>query len=90
MSKKKTTLDKALTDSILFLDGAYGTLFQNLNLKEEDYRAEIFLESKIPLKGNHDLLCLTRPDVVYEAHRSYMESGADIIKTNTFTATRIA
>ena len=90
MSKKKTTLDKALTDSILFLDGAYGTLFQNLNLKEEDYRAEIFLESKIPLKGNHDLLCLTRPDVVYEAHRSYLESGADIIKTNTFTATRIA
>ena len=90
MPRKKIILDEALRDTILFLDGAYGTLFQDLNLEEDDYRGDLFLESEIALKGNHDLLCLTRPEVVYEAHRSYLESGADIIKTNTFTATRIA
>lgn len=96
MSKKipKTKTYKLLEDllqrKILFLDGAMGTMIQRYELEESDFR-EGFLENHhIDLKGNNDLLSLTRPDVVYDIHMQYFEAGADIVETNTFSATRIA
>ncbi|MCB1686144.1 MAG: homocysteine S-methyltransferase family protein, partial [Pseudomonadales bacterium] len=83
-------LEAALRRRIHILDGAYGTQFQALHLEEEDFRGEAFAGHSSPVKGNHDLLCLTRPEAVAEAHREYLRAGADIIKTNSFTATRIA
>ncbi len=79
-----------LRERIVILDGAYGTALQGYNLAEEDYRGDRFSDHDIPLKGNHDLLCLTRPEIVQEVHAAYMEAGADIISTNTFSATSVA
>ena len=87
---RRDELTNLLAQRILILDGAYGSLIQNLKLGEEDYRGSEFAEHLSPLEGNHDVLCLTQPDVVAEAHRSYLAAGADIIKTNSFTATAIA
>ncbi len=87
---RRDELTNLLAQRILILDGAYGSLIQNLKLGEEDYRGGEFAEHLSPLEGNHDVLCLTQPDVVAEAHRSYLAAGADIIKTNSFTATAIA
>jgi 5-methyltetrahydrofolate--homocysteine methyltransferase len=75
---------------ILVLDGAMGTMIQQYNLTESDFRGERFREIQGQLKGNNDLLCLTRPDVIEEIHRRYLEAGADIIETNTFNATRVS
>ena len=75
---------------ILLLDGAYGTALQGYKLSEADYRGEILTDHGTPQLGNHDLLCLTQPEVVQEVHASYLEAGADIITTNTFAATRIS
>jgi len=83
-------LEKKLSERIMFIDGAMGTMIQQYHLKEADYRGEIFKDSKIDLKGNNDLLCLTKPDVVREVHRQYLEAGADIIETNTFNGTWVA
>ncbi|MGD8418457.1 MAG: methionine synthase, partial [Pseudomonadales bacterium] len=83
-------LERALDERILVLDGAYGSLFQTLKLDEAGYRGERFADHPLPLKGNHDVLCLSAPDVVRDAHARYLRAGADIIKTNSFTATRIA
>ena len=83
-------LEKALAERILFIDGAMGTMIQQYKLQEADYRGTIFQDSKIDLKGNNDLLCLTKPDVVREVHRQYLEAGADIIETNTFNGTTVA
>lgn len=74
---------------ILIIDGAMGTMIQRFQLTEEDYRGERFASHSSDLKGNNDLLCLTRPDVVENIHRQYLEAGADIIETNTFAATSI-
>lgn len=79
-----------LSSRILILDGAMGTMIQCYKLAEEDYRGERFRDSAIPLKGNNDLLSLTRPDVIDEIHRAYLAAGADIIETNTFNATAIS
>ncbi|KMT20904.1 methionine synthase [Clostridium cylindrosporum] len=79
-----------LKEKILVLDGAMGTAIQSYNLTEEDYRGEIFKDSKFELKGNNDLLVLTRPDVIKEIHTKYLEAGADIIETNSFNATRVS
>ena len=75
---------------ILLLDGAYGTAFQGYKLEEDAYRGERFAEHNLPLQGNHDILCLTRPEIVEEVHRNYLLAGSDIICTNTFNATTIA
>ena len=75
---------------ILVLDGAMGTMIQRYRLTEEDFRSERFAAHPSPLKGNNDILCLTRPDVIGEIHRQYLEAGADIIETNSFNATRIS
>ena len=83
-------LRTALEERILLLDGAYGTLLQNLDLEEEDYRNDRLVDHPVPLKGNYDVLCLTQPDIVANGHRQYLQAGADIIKTNSFTASPIA
>ena len=83
-------LAQALADRLLILDGATGTIQQGYGLVEQDYRGERFQGHNLPLKGNGDVLTLTRPDVVGATHRAYLEAGADIIETNTFSATRIA
>lgn len=75
---------------ILVLDGAMGTMIQKYRLKEDDYRGDKFREHPLPLKGNNDILCITRPDVILEIHKSYLEAGADLITTNTFNSNRIS
>ncbi|MDE0159778.1 MAG: methionine synthase [Candidatus Dadabacteria bacterium] len=75
---------------IVFLDGAMGTMIQRHDLEEEDFRGDLFSDHPVDLKGNNDLLSLTRPDVIYEIHREYFEAGCDIVETNTFSSTSIA
>src|SRR5688572_26292834 len=75
-----------LTERILVLDGGMGTMIQGYKLTEADYRGERFKNWKCDLKGNSDILVLTRPDVIEAIHRAYLDAGADIIETNTFTA----
>ena len=72
------------------LDGAMGTMVQSYNLSEVDFRGERFVSHSKDLKGNNDILCLTRPDVVAEIHQAYFDAGADIIETNTFNANAIS
>ena len=79
-----------IKDRILILDGAMGTLIQTYNLTENDFRGERFKDSPVLMKGNNDILCLTRPDVIRDVHRRYLEAGADIITTNTFSSQRIS
>ncbi len=83
-------LPALLAERILVLDGAMGTMLQRERLTEADYRGERFAGHPSDLKGNHDLLCLTRPDVVRRIHAAYLDAGADIVETNSFTATSIA
>jgi 5-methyltetrahydrofolate--homocysteine methyltransferase len=75
---------------ILLLDGATGTLMQERKLVEADFRGKRFADHAADLKGNFDLLCLVRPDIVADGHRAYLDAGADVIETNTFSATAIA
>lgn len=86
----KKTIPQLLTERILILDGAMGTMIQQYNLTENDFRGERFKMIPGLLKGNNDLLCLTRPDVIQDIHRKYLEAGADIIETNTFNATTVS
>lgn len=79
-----------LQQRILVLDGAMGTMLQRYQFTEEDYRGERFKNWESPLKGNNDLLSLTQPNAIEEVHKKYLEAGADIIETNTFSATTIA
>lgn len=86
----KATIPQLISQRILILDGAMGTMIQQYNLKEEDFRGERFAHIPGQLKGNNDLLCLTRPDVIQDIHRKYLEAGADIIETNTFSSTTVS
>ena len=79
-----------LKSKILVLDGAMGTIIQSYNLEENDFRGEKFKDHKSPLKGNNDLLSITQPKIIKEIHRGYLNAGADIIETNTFSSTSIA
>ena len=79
-----------LQKRILILDGAMGTMLQDYDFSEEDYRGERFKEYPSSLKGNNDLLSLTQPDAIAEIHQKYFAAGADIIETNTFSGTSIA
>ncbi|HGO5846560.1 methionine synthase [Mannheimia haemolytica] len=83
-------LQNALTERILILDGAMGTMIQKYKLTESDFRGERFKNSTIDLKGNNDLLTLTQPLLISAIHEKYLAAGADIIETNTFSATTIA
>lgn len=83
-------LQDLLSNRILILDGAMGTMIQRYTLTEADFRGDRFKDHPHPLKGNNDLLSLTRPDIIKEIHRQYLEAGADILETNTFSSTSIA
>lgn len=88
--KNTEALYKAISERILILDGAMGTMIQKYDLTEEDFRGEQFKDWEHPLKGNNDMLSITKPEVIEEIHRAYLEAGADIIETNTFSGTTIA
>ena len=83
-------IKQILKDRILVLDGAMGTMIQRHTLEEKDFRGERFGDHPHSLKGNNDLLSITRPDIIKEIHRQYFEAGADIAETNTFSGTKIA
>jgi len=83
-------IHKILKERILILDGAMGTMIQRHTLEEEDFRGERFKDHSHPLKGNNDLLSISRPDIIREIHSLYYEAGADIAETNTFSGTTIA
>ena len=83
-------LHEAMRERILVLDGSWGVLIQGYGLSEADYRGERFKDWPQDLKGNNDLLILTRPDIISDIHRAYLVAGADITSTNTFTSTSIA
>jgi 5-methyltetrahydrofolate--homocysteine methyltransferase len=83
-------LPRIARERILVLDGSWGVMLQGFGLTEEDYRGERFSNWPRDLKGNHDLLCVTRPDLVRDISLAYLEAGADIISTNSFTATSIS
>jgi 5-methyltetrahydrofolate--homocysteine methyltransferase len=80
----------ALESRILIIDGAMGTMIQRYKLEEADYRGERFKDWASDVKGNNDLLSLTRPDIIRSIHKEYLDAGADIIETNTFSSTSIA
>lgn len=87
---RKELLNKVLKNRVLLLDGAMGSLIQEYKLQEEDYRGDRFKDSKIDLKGNNDLLSITKPEIIKEIHKLYLEAGSDLIETNTFNANRIS
>ncbi|WP_086931815.1 methionine synthase [Agarilytica rhodophyticola] len=89
-SDAQAALKKALSERILVLDGAMGTMIQGFKLGEADYRGERFSDHHQDLAGNNDLLSITRPDVIKHIHLEYLDAGSDIIETNTFNATRIS
>jgi 5-methyltetrahydrofolate--homocysteine methyltransferase len=83
-------IEDILKQRILVLDGAMGTMIQRHKLEESDFRGEILRDHPHPLKGNNDLLSLTRPDIIKNIHRQYFEAGSDIVETNTFGSTWVA
>eukprot|EP00889_Picochlorum_renovo_P005108 jgi/Picre1/32138/NNA_007485.t1 len=83
-------LDALMQERIMFIDGAMGTQIQKWKLQEEDFRGERYKDHKDELKGNNDILVITRPDVVESIHNAFLEAGADIIETNTFNGTTIS
>ena len=83
-------LETLMSQRILILDGAMGTMIQRHKLEEADYRGERFADWHVDLKGNNDLLAITRPEVIRGIHEQYLEAGADIIETNTFNGTRVS
>ena len=84
------TIQEILQQRILIIDGAMGTMIQRDTLDEKEFRGQRFEQHPSPLKGNNDLLSLTRPDIIKAIHAQYLEAGADIIETNTFSSTSIA
>ncbi len=89
-AQRIATLKQALQDRILILDGAMGTMIQTYKLQEADYRGERFKHYHRDIKGNNDLLVLTRPEVIAAIHTAYLDAGADILETNTFNSTRVS
>lgn len=90
MGKLADNILTALHERILVLDGAMGTLLQKRVLKEQDFASGVFKNWIVPLKGNYDILNITRPDVIADIHQQYIDAGADIITTNTFNSNRIS
>jgi 5-methyltetrahydrofolate--homocysteine methyltransferase len=85
-----SSIKKALQERILIIDGAMGTMIQRHKLQEADYRGERFKDWHTDVKGNNDLLSITQPEIIIGIHKQYLEAGADIIETNTFSSTSIA
>ena len=90
MSSKVEQLRAQLNERILVLDGGMGTMIQGYRLSEDDFRGERFADWPCDLKGNNDLLVLSKPSVIKDIHNAYFEAGADIVETNTFNSTTIA
>ncbi|RLA02031.1 MAG: methionine synthase, partial [Gammaproteobacteria bacterium] len=90
MSGNNSVFEQSLSNRILFIDGAMGTMVQAYKLEEEDYRGDRFADWPTDVKGNNDLLSLTQPDKIAEIHSAYLDAGADIVETNTFNATSIS
>jgi len=90
MTDKTEQIQSLIKERILVLDGGMGTMIQSYKLEEEDYRGERFANHSCDVKGNNDLLTLTRPDIIKAIHLAYYEAGADIVETNTFNGTSIA
>lgn len=90
MTTERVKIESILKERILVLDGAMGTMIQRHKLEEADFRGTRFKDHSSPLKGNNDLLSITRPDIIKDIHRQYLLAGADIIETNTFSGTSIA
>jgi len=90
MQNKTELLLQQISKKILILDGAMGTMIQRYKLEEEDFRTPELKDHPKSLKGNNDLLSLSRPDIIKDIHREYLKAGADIIETNTFSSTTIA
>ncbi len=90
MNNKFNQLKEILNKRIMILDGAMGTMIQGYRLSEEDFRGKRFKDHPHDLKGNNDLLCITQPDIIKEIHKAYLQAGADIIETNTFSGTAIS
>ena len=88
--KMKKTIQQCLNERILIIDGAMGTMIQQYKLEEKDYRGERFKDWHKDVRGNNDLLSLTQPQIIQAIHKAYLEAGADIIETNTFSSTSIA
>jgi len=86
----KPDIRKLLESRILVLDGAMGTMIQRYKFSEADFRGEQFKDWPSSLKGNNDLLCLTKPEAIREIHEAFLNAGADILETNTFNATSIS
>lgn len=84
------SIEKELEKRVLVIDGAMGSLIQQYKLTEADFRGEKFKNFHKDVKGNNDLLCITRPDIIEEIHKKYLEAGADIIETNSFSGTSIS
>src|SRR2546425_3987706 len=89
-TEAQRALERIFAERILVIDGAMGTMIQAHNLAETDFRGERFRDHPRDLRGDNELLVLTRPDVIREIHAAYLAAGADLIETNTFGATRIA
>ena len=89
MNNVESALREHLSDRILVLDGAMGTMIQKYGLTEADFRGDRFQSHPLDLRGNNDILCLTRPDVVKEVHSAYFAAGADMVETNTFASTSV-
>src|SRR6185437_6027775 len=83
---KETQLRNLLDQRILIIDGAMGTMVQRYKLEEADYRGDRFKDWHTDVKGNNDLLCLTRPQIIKEIHKQYLAAGANILETNTFNS----
>ncbi len=90
MSDKKVSIEELVKKRILILDGATGTMIQRYKLTESDFRGEEFKDHPVDLKGNNDLLSVTRPEICKEIHKKFLEAGSDIIETNTFNSTSIS
>ena len=90
MTDAENTLRRLLSQRILVLDGAMGTMIQMLRLDEKAFRGERFAGHGPDLQGCNDLLCLTQPELIADIHRQYLEAGADVVETNTFNSTKIS
>ena len=86
----KKTIQECLDERILIIDGAMGTMIQRYKLEEKDFRGERFIDWHKDVKGNNDLLSITQPQIIEAIHKEYLNAGADIIETNTFSSTSIA
>ena len=85
LSKSGQALEALLRERIVLLDGAMGTMIQQHKLEEKDFRDESLADIEVELKGNNDLLSITRPDIIGDIHRQYFAAGSDIVETNTFS-----